>query len=187
MLDTYRKSIAMSLQGKDLTPAMKPLVMHLTRHCDEERRHSQEVSTRKPTLRTAQGLDRGDITVKSIRAASRHSGHTLEAHAVKPRGQPAYRAAVHLPPVMRAYGRTKNLAGQRVGVGPLRPSRIETHHAALPPVTLGRTLQRWGCPSGLGQRRSALQERAMLSWQGDATGVSQERIAPPRAAGHGRQ
>jgi hypothetical protein len=110
----------MSFQGQDFTPAMKQLVVNLKRHFDEERKHSKEVSTRNPTLRTAQGLDIGESTVKSIMAEYRHHGHILAAHAAKPRGKPEYRAAVHLQPVIREYVRTKNLAGQRVGVGQLR-------------------------------------------------------------------
>ena len=108
MLDTYSKIIARSLQGKDVTPAMKPLVMNLKRHVDEERKHYKEVSTRNPPLRTAPGLEMGEITVKSIMAASRHHGHTREAQAAKPRGQPECRAAVHLQPVIREYVRTKH-------------------------------------------------------------------------------
>jgi hypothetical protein len=108
MLDTHSKIIAMSLQGKDFTPAMKPLVINLKLHCDEERKNPQEVSTRNPTLRTAQGLDIGASTVKSIMAEYRQPGHTLEGQAAKPRGKPEYRAAVHLQPVMREYVRTKN-------------------------------------------------------------------------------
>jgi hypothetical protein len=108
MLDTYSKIIAMSFQGKDFTPAMKQLVINLKRHFDEERKHYKEVSTRNPTLRTAQGLDIGEITVKSMRAEYRHHGPTLEAHAAKPRGKPEYRAAVNLQPVIREYVRTKN-------------------------------------------------------------------------------
>jgi hypothetical protein len=68
MLDTSSKIIAMSFQGKDFTPAMKQLVINLKLHFDEERKHSKEVSTRNPTLRTAQGLDIGEITVKRIMA-----------------------------------------------------------------------------------------------------------------------
>ena len=101
MLDTHCKIIAMSLRGKDFTPAMKPLVSNLKRHCDEERKNQKAVSTRNPTLRTAQGLDIGDSTVKRLLAAYRHPGHTSAAQAAKPRGTPEYRAAVHLPPVLR--------------------------------------------------------------------------------------
>ena len=108
MLDTYSKIIAMSFQGKDFTPAMKQLVMNLKRHFDEERKHSQAVSTRNPTWRTAQGLDIGESTVKRIMAAYRHHGHTLEAHAAKPRGKPECRAAMNLQPVIREYVRTTN-------------------------------------------------------------------------------
>ena len=149
----------MSFQGKDFTPAMKQLVINLKRHFDEERKHYKEVSTRNPTLRTAQGLDIGEITVKRIMAEYRHHGHTLEAQAAKPRGKPECRAAVNLQPVIREYVRTKNLTGQRVGVGKLRQYLIETHNAAIPPVTLWRTLQRWGFTYGTGKRRSALKER----------------------------
>jgi len=60
---------------------------------------------------------------------------------------------------MRAYVRTKHGAGQRVSVGQLRQYLLETHYAAIPPVTRWRTLQRWGFTYGTGQRRSALQER----------------------------
>ncbi len=108
MLDIYSKIIAMSFQGKDFTPAMKQLVMNLKLHFDEERKHSKEVSTRNPTLRTAQGLDIGEITVKSIMAESRHHGHTVEVQAAKPRGKPDDRAAVNLQPGIREYVRTKN-------------------------------------------------------------------------------
>jgi hypothetical protein len=44
-------------------------------------------------------------------------------------------------------------------VGKLRQSLLETQHADIPPVTLWRTLQRWGFTSGTGKRRSALKER----------------------------
>ncbi len=159
MLDTHSKIIAMSFQGKDFTPAMKQLVMNLKRHFDEERKNHKEVSTRNPTWRTAQGLDIGEITVKSIRAEYRHHGHTLEVQAATPRGKPDYRAAVNLQPVIRAYVRTKNFAGHRVGVGQLRQYLLEPHNAAIPSVTLWRTLQRWGFTSGTGKRRSALKER----------------------------
>jgi transposase len=152
----------MSFQGKAFTPAMKQLVMNLKRHFDEERKHHKAVSPRNPTLRTAQGLGMGEITVKRIMAAYRQHGHTIAAHAATPRGKPAYRAAVNLQPVIREYVRTKNVAGQRGGVEKLRQSLLETHNAAIPPVTLWRTLQRWGFTYGTGKRRSALQERAYV-------------------------
>src|SRR3954447_17780524 len=88
------KISTMSFQGKDFTPAMKPLVMNLKLHFDEERKNHKEVSTRNPTLRTAQGLDIGEITVKSIMAEYRHHEPILEAQVARPRGQPEYRAAV---------------------------------------------------------------------------------------------
>jgi hypothetical protein len=98
----------MSFQGKDFTPAMKQLVMNLKLHCDEARKNHKAVSTRNPPWRTAQGLGIGEITVKSIMAEYHSHGHTMAVQAAKPRGKPAYRAAVHLQPVIREYVRTKN-------------------------------------------------------------------------------
>src|SRR5437762_12042947 len=99
-LDTHSKISIMSFQGKDLTPAMKQFVMNLKRHFDEERQNHKDVSTSNPPWRTAQGLEIGDSTVKSIRAAYRHHEPPLAAQAAQPRGQPEYRAAAHLQPVV---------------------------------------------------------------------------------------
>jgi transposase len=148
----------MSFQGREFTPEMKQLVINLKLHFDEERKNHQEVSTRNPTLRTAKGLGIGEITVKRILAEYRQNGRTGEVYAAKPRGKPEYRAGVNLQPVIREYIRTKNLAGQRVGVEKLRHYLLETHGADIPPVTLWRTLRRWGFTYGTGKRRSALKE-----------------------------
>jgi transposase len=150
--------MARSFQGKEFTPEMKQLVINLKLHFDEERKKHKEVSTRNPTLRTAKGLGIGEITVKRIMAEYRQHGHTREVYAAKPRGKPEYRAAVNLQPVIREYIPTKNLAGQRVGVEKLRHYLLETQGADIPPVTLWRTLQRWGFTYGTGKRRSALKE-----------------------------
>lgn len=149
----------MSFQGREFTLEMQQLVMNLKLHFDAERKSQKEVSTRNPTLRTAQALGIGEITVKSIMAEYRHNGATLKDHAPKSRGKPDGHAAVNLQPVMREYVRTKHVAGQRVGVEKLRPFLLETHGADISLVTLWRTLQRWGFPSGTGKRRSALKEQ----------------------------
>jgi hypothetical protein len=60
------------------------------------------------------------------------------------RNREGNRSIVNLQPVIREYIRTKNLAGQRVGVEKLRHYLLETRGADIPPVTLWRTLQRWG-------------------------------------------
>lgn len=98
----------MAFQGRELTVEMKQLVIHLKLHFDEERKNQQAVSTRNPTLRTAQALGIGEITVKSIMAEYHHHGDTLEVQAPKARGKPDCRAAVNLQPVIREYVRTKN-------------------------------------------------------------------------------
>lgn len=149
----------MSFQGKDFTPEMKQLVINLKLYFDEERRNYQEVSTRNPTLRTAQGLGIGEVTVKRIMADYRKQRVTPQAAPLKPKGKPEYRAAVNLQPVIREYVRAQNLAGQRVGVEQLRHYLLEEHGANISSVTLWRTLKRWGFSYGTGKRRSALKER----------------------------
>lgn len=149
----------MSFQGKDFTPEMKQLVINLKLYFDEERRNYKEVSTRNPTLRTAQGLGIGEVTVKRIVADYRQQRGTPPAPPLKPKGKPEYRAAVNLQPVIREYVRAQNLAGQRVGVEQLRHYLLEEHGANISSVTLWRTLKRWGFSYGTGKRRSALKER----------------------------
>jgi hypothetical protein len=94
--------MAMSFQGREFTVEMKQWVIHLKLHFDEERTNQQGVSTRNPTLRTAQALGIGEITAKSIMAEDHHHGGTLEVQAPKARGKPDGRAAVNLQPVLRA-------------------------------------------------------------------------------------
>lgn len=98
----------MSFQGREFTVEMKQLVIHLKFHFDEERKNQQAVSTRHPTLRTAQALGIGAITVKRIIAEYHHHGDTLEVQEPQARGKPACRAAVNRQPVIRAYVRTKH-------------------------------------------------------------------------------
>ena len=98
----------MLFQGREFTLEMKQLLIPLKRHFDAERKNQQAVSTRNPTLRTAHALGIGEITVKRIMAEDRQQGDTREGQAPKPRGKPDCRAAVHLPPVIRAYVRPQN-------------------------------------------------------------------------------
>jgi len=98
----------MSFQGREFTLEMKQLVINLKRHFDAERKNQKAVSTRNPTLRTAQALGIGEITVKRIMAEYGPNGATLKGRAPQARGKPDGRAAVNLPPVIRAYVRTKN-------------------------------------------------------------------------------
>ena len=149
----------MSFQGKDFTPEMKQLVINLQLYFAEERRNYKEVSTRNPTLRTAQSLGIGEVTVKRIMADYRKQRATPQVSPLKPKGKPEYRAAVNLQPVIREYVRVQNLAGQRVGVEQLRQYLFAEHGANISSVTLWRTLKRWGFSYGTGKRRSALKER----------------------------
>ena len=71
----------MSFQERAFPLEMTQWVINLKRHCDAERKNQQAVSTRHPTLRTAQALGIGAITVQRIRAEYRQHGDTREVHS----------------------------------------------------------------------------------------------------------
>ena len=56
----------MSLQGKQFSPEMIEMVVHLKRHFDEERKSQKFVLTKDTAGRTAVGLGIGVATVKRI-------------------------------------------------------------------------------------------------------------------------
>jgi transposase len=152
----------MSFQGKEFTPEMKQMVVNLKLFFDGERKAYKEVSTKKATKRTAKGLGVGEATVKRIMAEYRRQGQIIVNKSVKAKGKPGYSASINLQPVIRQYVRSKNMAGQRVGIKKLRNYLIQKHQANIPFVTLWRTLRRWGFVHGTGKRRSALKERAYV-------------------------
>lgn len=149
----------MSFQGKEFTSEMKQMVVNLKLFFDTERKANKTVSTRNPTKRTAQGLGIGEASVKRIMAEyHRHDQRIIEKPS-KPRGKPEYNVSVNLQPIIRQYVRSKNLAGQRVGIEKLSEYLIREHEADIPLTTLWRTLKRWGFIHGTGKRISALKER----------------------------
>jgi len=56
----------MSLQGKQFSPEMVEMVVHLKKHFDEERKSEKFIPTKDPAGRTAAGLGIGVATVKRI-------------------------------------------------------------------------------------------------------------------------
>lgn len=149
----------MSFQGSEFTPEMRRLVVNLKLSFDRERKAQREISTRNPTLRTANGLGIGEITVKRIMGDYRKHGVVDPNDTYKPRRKRQYAATGNLQPVVRQYIRSKNLLGQRVGLKKLRDYLAQEHGAEIPMVTLWETLRRWGFVHGTGKRRSALKER----------------------------
>ncbi len=149
----------MSFQGKEFTPEMKQMVVNLKHYFDKERKDHREVSTRNPTERTANGLGIGEATVKRIMTEYRQGKQIIVDESEKARGKPEYRTTINLQPVIRQYIRSRNMAGQRVGIEKLCNYLIKEHTADIPITTLWRTLRRWGFVHGTGKRRSALKEQ----------------------------
>ena len=149
----------MSFQGKEFTSEVKQIVVNLKLFFDKERKDHRVVSTRNPAKRTAEGLGIGEASVKRIMAEYRQHDQEIIDKPLKQRGKPEYNASVNLQPVIRQYIRSKNMAGQRVGIEKLRDYLIREHEADIPLATLWRTLKRWGFIHGTGKRISALKER----------------------------
>jgi hypothetical protein len=149
----------MSFQGKEFTSEVKQIVVNLKLFFDKERKNHRVVSTRNPAKRTAEGLGIGEASVKRIMAEYRQHDQKIIDKPLKQRGKPEYNASVNLQPVIRQYIRSKNMAGQRVGIEKLRDYLIREHEADIPHATLWRTLKRWGFIPGTGKRISALKER----------------------------
>jgi hypothetical protein len=74
-----------SLQGKQFSPEMIEMVVHLKSHFDEERKSQKSVSTKDPAGCTAAGLGIGVATVKRIMSRySRSSEQVVVSPAKRP-------------------------------------------------------------------------------------------------------
>ena len=69
----------MSQPGKQLTPEVVDLVVHLKQRYVEKRKAARYVSTRNPTRRTAEGLGLGERTIKRIMAGHARCKPTHQA------------------------------------------------------------------------------------------------------------
>jgi transposase len=149
----------MAFQGKEFTSEMVQLVVNLKQSYDAESRVGPVVSTSTPVKRVANGLGIGEATVKRIMARYNKDGQKVIIPAYKPRGKPEYRVSTNLQPIIRAYIRSENLKGQRVGVEKVRTYLIKDYEAEISLATLWRCLKRWGFVHGTGKNRSTLKER----------------------------
>lgn len=147
----------MSQQGKQYSPDVVDVVVHLKQHFDQERRAGKIVSTRDAAGRTAQALGMGIRTVKSIMA--RHArGESIHPTGQRP-GRPPRLVCAGVQPVVRAFVHGENLAGRRVSIEALRRHLVEECEADVPKTTLWRALKRWGFTYGQGRRRDSLKEQ----------------------------
>lgn len=149
----------MSLHGKQLSPEMMEIVVHLKNHFDKERKSQDFVSTKDPAGRTAAGLGIGVATVKRIMARYSRSGGQVIGLPSKPPGRPPDRLLENLQPAVRQFIRSQNLKGQRVSVELVRQFLINEHSIDIPKMTLWRAINRWGFGYGEGRRRNSLKEQ----------------------------
>ena len=106
----------MSLQGKQFSPEMIEMVVHLKSHFDEERNSQRFVSTKDPAGRTAAGLGIGAATVKRIMSRYSRSGGQVVVLPAKRPGRPPKRLLENVQPVVRQFIRSENLKGRRVSL-----------------------------------------------------------------------
>jgi len=62
----------MSFKGKEFSPEMIQFVVGLRNYFTIEKKAGATISTKNPTLRTAEGLGIGEATVKRIMARYNH-------------------------------------------------------------------------------------------------------------------
>jgi transposase len=146
-------------QGKQLSLEATELVVRLKRHYDQERKAGKTISTKDPAGRTANGLGIGVATVKRIMADYERSGNKVVVQpAVRP-GRPPEPICQNVQPIVRAFIRSENLAGQRVSIDRVRSHLSSEYGVEVPKMTLWRALGRWGFVHGVGRRRDSLKER----------------------------
>jgi len=148
-----------SQPGKQLTPEVVDLVVHLNLRYVEERKAARYVSTRNPTRRTAEGLGLGERTIKRIMAGHARCKPT---HQARRPGRPHSSIDIGLQPAVREFVRIENLSGQRVSVARVRSYLADEFQVDIPKMTLWRALKRWGFTYGQGHRRDSLKEKDYL-------------------------
>ena len=149
----------MSLQGKQFSPEMIEMVVHLKSHFDEERKSQKSVSTKDPGGRTAAGLGIGVATVKRIMSRYSRSGEQVVVLPAKRPGRPPERVLENVQPVVRQFIRSENLKGQRVSLDLVGHFLLSEHGIDIPRMTLWRAIKRWGFTHGEGRRRNSLKEQ----------------------------
>jgi transposase len=160
----------MAQRGKQFTPEMVEMVVHLKKHFDEERKTSDFISTKNSTKRTANGLGIGIATVKRIMAHYHKSDGTVVSLPAKHPGRPPDPALLELLPVVRKIIRAENLKGQRISLERLRQFLLAEQGVDIPKMTLWRAVRRWGFTYGEGRRRDSLKEKDhVIQWQSAAS------------------
>ena len=149
----------MSLQGKQFSPEMIEMVVHLKRHFDEERKSQKFVLTKDTAGRTAVGLGIGVATVKRIMSRYSRSGEQVVVLPAKRPGRPPERLLENVQPVVRQFIRSENLKGRRVSLDLVGRFLLSEHGIDIPRMTLWRAIKRWGFTHGEGRRRNSLKEQ----------------------------
>ena len=149
----------MSLQGKQFSPEMIEMVVHLKGHFDEERKSQKFVSTKDPAGRTAAGLGIGVATVKRVMSRYSQSGEQVVVLPAKRPGRPPERLLENVQPVVRQFIRSENLKGRRVSLDLVGRFVLSEHGIDIPRMTLWRAIKRWGFTHGEGRRRNSLKEQ----------------------------
>jgi transposase len=148
-----------SLKGKQFSPEMIEMVVHLKRHFDKERKSQKFVLTKDTAGRTAVGLGIGVATVKRIMSRYSRSGEQVVVLPAKRPGRPPERVLENVQPVVRQFIRSENLKGQRVSLDMVGHFLLSEHGIDVPRMTLWRAIKRWGFTHGEGRRRNSLKEQ----------------------------
>ncbi len=145
------------IRGKPLEPGEKRAIVSVKGYFDRNKKDF-DLSESSAQL-TADALAIGVSTVKRVMADYRRDPLSLDKPP-EPKGRPSYAIDGSHEEVVRHFIRTANQTGQYLTISSISELiRDKEPDAAFHPVTLARTLDRWGFEFGQGKRSQHLKEK----------------------------
>jgi transposase len=145
------------IRGKPLEPGKKRAIVSVKGYFD---RNKKELGLTESSVQlTADALEIGVSTVKRVMADYRRDPLLLDKPP-KPKGHPNYAIDCSHEEVVRHFIRNANQNGQYITISSISELiRDKEPNIRFHPVTLARTLDRWGFEFGKGKRSQHLKEK----------------------------
>lgn len=152
----------MSLQGIELTPEMRKLVVNV-KHFFDQSKKKPELFNNPASALTASAVGINETTVKIIMSQFNKNGENgLLKSENDNRGRPSFSVESNLESNVRKFIRDTNNHGQQVTIDIISKKLSEIIDFKIAPTTLWRTLIRWGFEFGKGIRSAHLKESEQI-------------------------
>ena len=152
----------MSLQGIELTPEMRKLVVNV-KHFFDQSKKKPELFNNPASALTASAVGINETTVKIIMSQFNKNGENGLLKSEKDnRGRPSFSVESNLESSVRKFIRDTNNQGQQVTIDIISKKLSEIIDFKIAPTTLWRTLIRWGFEFGKGIRSAHLKESEQI-------------------------